>query len=181
MNELPPIRQSVIVPLEIGEAFDLFTRRMTEWWPLGARSVSLADAISCHVEPHTGGRIYERTRDGREEIWGRVLIWNPPTRLAFTWHPGRPESAPTEVEVSFAALGSGTKVDLKHRRWERLGEHAAFVRGRFESGWPGILARFSECASGAPELSPVVGPGCLEADSGVSVEGQRDAERGVRP
>jgi hypothetical protein len=70
-ESLPPVRKSVLVPLTTFAAFDLFVRRLHEWWPLSTRSVFLQDAESCHVEPHLGGRLYERSRDGREETWGR--------------------------------------------------------------------------------------------------------------
>jgi hypothetical protein len=42
----------------------------------------MADAI---VEPHAGGRWYERGTDGSECDWGRVLARDPLRRLAVTW------------------------------------------------------------------------------------------------
>lgn len=155
-----PIRRSVVVPLDPSAAFDLFFRRMSEWWPLATRSLLLTDAASCHVEPKVGGRVYERAHDGRELTWGKVLVWAAPSRVVYTWHPGMAESLATEVEVTFTRVGASTHVDFEHRHWERLGERAADVRGMHERGWSAILVRFVERASGATELSVEAGAGC---------------------
>jgi hypothetical protein len=160
MTALAPIRQTVVVPLEAAAAFDLFVFRMVDWWPLATRSVLLTDAVSCHVEPHVRGRVFERGRDGREELWGRIVLWDAPNRVVFTWHPGAPEETATEIDIRFTALGTSTRIELEHRNWERMGQRAELVRGLYEHGWPGIVGRFTECASGAANLSPVRGRGC---------------------
>jgi len=162
MSKLPPVHCTVVAPLALAATFDLFFGRMTEWWPLATRSVTLTAAVSCHFEPRIGGRVYERARDGREAPWGTVLVWEPPSCVVFTWHPGLPESAATEVEVRLTAAGTNTRVDLEHRNWERLGENAARIRSLYEGGWVGVLGRFIERSSGAQELTSVTGPGCLD-------------------
>jgi uncharacterized protein YndB with AHSA1/START domain len=160
-DALPPVRKSVVVPLGRLAAFDLFIRRLPEWWPLAARSVALEDAVSCHVEPRVGGRLYEVARDGREHHWGTFLALEPGSRALFTWHPGVPSAAATEVEVRFEAQGNETRVEIEHRHWERLGARASFVRGLMDGGWPGVLARFEALARNAGELPAVSGPGCI--------------------
>src|ERR671930_69990 len=90
VDPLPPVRKSVTVPLTARDAFDLFVRRLHEWWPLETRSVFLQNAASCHVETHVGGRLYERARDGAEESWGRFTVFEDGRRVVFTWHPGIP-------------------------------------------------------------------------------------------
>jgi uncharacterized protein YndB with AHSA1/START domain len=150
-----------LVPLTTAAAFDLFVRRLDEWWPLAARSVFLDNAASCHVEPHIGGRLYERSRDGREETWGRFIAFEDGRRVVFTWHPGLSHTSATEVEITFFPLGSDTRVDVEHRRWERLGPRASFVRAIMDGGWPGVLARFEACARGTVDLPTVEGPGCM--------------------
>jgi hypothetical protein len=159
---LPPVRKTTVVPLDQRGAFDLFIRRLPEWWPLRTRSVGGEDAASCHVEAVTGGRLYERSRAGAESLWGRFKLLDEPARAVFSWHPGLPETAATEVEVQFTPLGAQTRVELEHRHWERLGARASFVRGMFDSdaGWTGVLARLRALAGGT-ELPPVEGPGCL--------------------
>ena len=173
MSALPPVRKSVVVPLDRRSAFDLFIRRLPEWWPLATRSVALGNAVSCHVEARVGGRLYEVARDGREHDWGRFLVLEEPSRAVFSWHPGIPPEAATEVEVLFHSDGSEagnetrdetrdeTRVEIEHRHWERLGARASFVRGLMDGGWPGVLARFEARAHRKSELPPVEGPGCI--------------------
>ena len=160
-DALPPVQKTVTVPLTTAAAFDLFVRRLHEWWPLAARSVSLDNAASCHVEAHLGGRLYERSRDGREEIWGRFTVFEDGTRVVFAWHPGIAETSATEVEINFSAVGSSTRIVIEHRHWERLGPRASLVRGIMDAGWPGVLARYQACARGERDLPAVEGPGCI--------------------
>ena len=161
-DALPPVRKSVVVPMATPDAFDLFFRRLPEWWPLSTRSVALEHAASCHVEPHVGGRLYERTRDGHQHTWGRFVFFDDGARAIFTWHPGLPENQATEVEVRFIPLGASTRVDIEHREWERLGERASFVRAILDGGWPGVLARFEALARGDHDLPAADGPGCID-------------------
>jgi aminoglycoside 3-N-acetyltransferase I len=165
MPGLPPVRRSIRVPLRRQEAFDLFFRRLTEWWPLATRSVWLEQATSCHVEVRAGGRFYERSRDGQESTWGVFRELEEPVRAVFSWHPGHPEEVATEVEVRFVTDGLATRVDLEHRDWEKLGERASFVRGLFEGGWGPVLARFAALSRGLKILPIVEGPGCIESES----------------
>lgn len=163
---LPPLRHTVTVPLSVPDAFDLFVRRLPEWWPLSTRSVWLENAASCHVEPRLGGRLFERSVTGEESTWGRFRIFEHPSRVVFSWHPGLPDSSATEVEVTFRAeqaTAQVTAVHLEHREWERLGERASFVRALFAGGWGGVLARFETLAQGRADLPPVDGPGCIGA------------------
>ena len=170
-NPLPPVRKSVVVPLTTAGAFDLFFRRLPEWWPLSTRSVSLTNAASCHVETCVGGCLYERTREGQQHTWGRFVVFDDGARAVFTWHPGIPETQATEVEINFVPVGASTRVDVEHRRWERLGERASFVRAIMDGGWPGVLARFESLAAGADELPAVEGPGCMPRDEPVDSDG----------
>lgn len=162
-DRLPPLRRAVTVPLDVRDAFNLFVRRLPEWWPLATRSVGLEDAASCHLEPHVGGRLFERSHAGEESEWGHFVVFEDPERVVFTWHPGAPAKLATEVEVVFTAAGKTTHVLLEHRDWEKLGEKASFVRGLFAGGWSGVLARFEALANGESELPPAVGPGCVGA------------------
>lgn len=165
-TNLPPLRRSVLVPLEVPAAFDLFVRRLPEWWPLRTRSVWLEEAASCHVDCRVGGTLRERSRQGEESVWGTFIDIDEPHRVVFTWHPGLPSANATEVEVRFEAEGTNTRVLLEHRAWEKLGERASFVRGLFEGGWGPVLARFEALAEGRRDLPPVEGPGCIQRDEG---------------
>ncbi|MGK3988493.1 SRPBCC family protein [Sorangium sp. So ce136] len=146
---VPPIRRSLVVPLSQADAFDLFVRRLADWWPLATISLGRLEAASCHIEPSIGGRVFERARDGTEALWGTVVAWDAPWRLAFTWHPGRAPASAQEVEVRFVeVLAAQTRVEVVHRGWERAGERAAPMRARHDEGWQAILARFEALSRG---------------------------------
>ena len=99
------------------------------------------------LEDPVGGRLYERRHDGGEADWGRVLAWEPPTRLLLAWSPNPERPAPTEVEVRFLAVEAGrTRVELEHRGWERLGELAAQARDSYRDGWPTVLDAYAATA-----------------------------------
>jgi uncharacterized protein YndB with AHSA1/START domain len=159
---LPPVTKTVVVPLKRQAAFDLFSRRIGEWWPLETRSAS-GRAVTCAVEERVGGRIFETTREGEEFVWGEILTWEEPERLVFTWRVvGLPESVFTEVEVRFVSERDWTRVELEHRQWERLGAMAATLRGVYDGGWPGILARFEAAAAGRELPGPPREASCAD-------------------
>ena len=68
-------------------------------------------------------------------IQGEVLAWEPPHRLEFTWQLGRTPEQAQNNEVTFAATEAGTRVELTHSGWERLGAQAEEVRAGYDSGW----------------------------------------------
>ncbi|MFG2061660.1 SRPBCC domain-containing protein [Micromonospora sp. NPDC048871] len=81
--------------------------------------------------------------------WGRVLIWDPPGRLVFTWQIG-PDRAPvpdpalaSEVEVQFTPAAAGTLVEVTHRHFDRHGEAAEGYRQALTAGWSELLSRFA--------------------------------------
>ena len=92
--------------------------------------------------PGVGGRIVERSTSGDESIWGEILVWEPPHRLVYTWHPGYdPDDPLTEVELRFVAVGEATRVELEHRGWEALAK-AEETRNSYAEGWPVVLGHF---------------------------------------
>jgi uncharacterized protein YndB with AHSA1/START domain len=144
------IRKTVTVAVPVETAFRIFTEEVGSWWPLATKSVGQQEAETLVIEPREGGRVYERVRGGEEHDWGVILAWEPPRRLAFTWHPGRGPETGQEVEVRFdAASGCETLVELEHRGWERLVETAEEIPEHYESGWEEVLRRYVEAATGA--------------------------------
>ena len=142
------LRKTVEVAAPPERAFHLFTDGMAEWWPLATHSVGEERAETVVLEPRVGGRIVERTRDGEEHVWGTVTAWEPPGRVAFTWHPGRGADTEQDVEVRFEPSGSGTRVELVHTGWERLGDRAAAVYANYDRGWDLVLGeRFGAAAA----------------------------------
>ncbi|HET6970336.1 MAG TPA: SRPBCC domain-containing protein, partial [Phenylobacterium sp.] len=100
-------------------------------------------------EPREGGRWYGLSEAGVEDIWGEVLVWEPPSRLVLAWRiNGQFKCDPTvhtEVEVRFADAGDGTtRVELEHRRLENLGVGGAEAIQGMDGGWGLILARFKD-------------------------------------
>lgn len=140
---LEPLRVSVRVERRPQEAFEVFTSGLARWWPLATHSLGQEKAVTCGIEPGAGGLVYEVDADGRRQAWGRVLAWDPPRRLLLSWHPGRPAEQAQEVEVRFRPDGTGTRVELEHRDWQKLGAEAEAVRGRYGEGWTGVLRLYA--------------------------------------
>jgi uncharacterized protein YndB with AHSA1/START domain len=139
-----PVRKTVRVTAPPARAFRRFTEEMGTWWPLRSHSVGQADAETVTMEPRLGGRIVEHIRGGRQAVWGTVTAWDPPRRVAFTWHPGRAPDTAQDVEVRFTADGTGTRVELEHRGFERLGPTLGRkARRGYPLGWEYVLGRYA--------------------------------------
>lgn len=142
------VRKSIHVHASPARAFDVFSRQMTRWWPLGTHHIGKAEAAEAVIEPFVGGRWYERGVDGSECDWGRVLAYEPPGRLVLAWMISADwqfsASLLTEVEVTFVAEGTGTRVELEHRKLEAYGARAAELQGTLggSGGWTNLLAAF---------------------------------------
>lgn len=147
---------SVVVEATPDRAFDVFTNRFGTWWPLASHHIGEQDAVDAVIEPKAGGRWFERAADGTECEWGRVLEWDPPSRVLLAWHLS-PEFAydpdpamATQVEVRFVADGaSATRVELEHRGFAVHAERGAAMRTAVSSdgGWAGLLRMFAEAAA----------------------------------
>jgi uncharacterized protein YndB with AHSA1/START domain len=149
IEDIGPLRKSVSVRRSPAEAFEIFTAGISGWWPLAKYSISQSRAMSCAIEPRVGGDVYEVRDDGERCLWGQVRAWEPPRRFVITWHPtGTPDTA-QEVEVRFLSEGSGTRVELEHRGWAKLGERARAVRESYEGGWAVLLGKHYLEACGA--------------------------------
>jgi uncharacterized protein YndB with AHSA1/START domain len=143
---------NVQAPPEI--AWRVFTAKMGTWWPLANYKIGKANAVDAVLEPHVGGRWYERGEDGSTCDWGRVLVWEPSTRLVLTWDITADwqfdPKLNTEIEVRFIADGKdATRVELEHRRLDRYGERREEMRRIFdtEGDWGRILGMFAKVAA----------------------------------
>lgn len=141
--KLPPVSKRVSVRGTPEQAFTLFTAGMARWWPLATHSVGQGETVTCAVDPRVGGRLFETDRAGAESIWGTVLVWEPPARLVFTWHPGRDAETAQTVEVTFTAAGAQTVLRLEHQDWHRTCEGAAQMRDRYDGGWDMVLGHYA--------------------------------------
>ena len=141
-----PLRVSFEVACPAAHAFEVWTSRFGTWWP-SDHTVSGDPHALVVLEPKVGGRIYERQVDGIEHEWGEVTRWEPPERLDYRWHLGRAREAATDVEVRFVPLDAGgTRVEIEHHGWERLGEAGADWRDRNRRGWESLLPHFAAAA-----------------------------------
>jgi uncharacterized protein YndB with AHSA1/START domain len=151
------VRKFITVEVSQERAFEVWTSELDSWWPRGhpTGDAELAEAV---IEPRVGGRAYERGVDGSECDWGRVLVYEPPSRLVVSWQiSGEWKYEPdiersSEYEVRFIAEGpSTTRVEFEHRNIERHGEAAPKLFEAFNSdgGWGGILKAFADAAEAA--------------------------------
>ncbi len=142
--------RSVSVPLSPARAFELFNTRMTDFWPK-EHSIGNSEIAEVVVEPHSGGRWFERGIDGSECQWGRIASWEPPRKVVLLWQIGADwhfdPAFETEVEVTFTQESPDrTRLDLRHRNLQRYGESAEQMRAIFDDpkGWAGTLASFAD-------------------------------------
>lgn len=132
-------RVSVAVDVPPAVAFEVFTAEVDRWWRRGVRfRHSGTSGGVVHIEPRVGGRVFESLGEAAgssagtvsaagehagEQLFeiGRVRVWDPPARLAFSWRNSNfaPDEI-TEVEVTFAPNGEGTLVTVTHTGWGAL-------------------------------------------------------------
>src|SRR3954464_7527018 len=142
------VRREIVVQAPLEKAFTVFTERFGDIKPtehnlLGA---PIAETV---FEPRVGGHIYDRGTDGSECRWARVLAFEPPQRVVFSWDIGptwQLETDPgnaSEVEVRFIAeTADRTRVELEHRNIDRHGPGCEAVAEGVghDEGWPLYLA-----------------------------------------
>jgi DNA-binding transcriptional ArsR family regulator len=150
-SALAPVRKTRTVPLAVEVAFDLFTRRIAEWWPvdthaIGAGSGDDGDVTDVRFEGRVGGRVTQVLVDGTEHSWADVLAWDPPNRVVLSWHPRIAPTAASRVEVRFRPVDAGTQVVLEHTGWEEFGELGTELRDGYAEGWDPVLDRFIAAA-----------------------------------
>ena len=147
-----PIRKSIRVDVAPARAFEIFTSGMNRWW-LKTHTINPTKSPikNIVVEPRAGGRWFERGEDGSECNWGKVLAWEPPTRLLLAWQiNGRWQFDPaliTEVDIRFTPDGNGARVELEHRKLEALGDQAEAMAQAFTGGWGVLLDSFAKQAA----------------------------------
>jgi uncharacterized protein YndB with AHSA1/START domain len=147
----PVVHRQVTVPVPIEKAFAVFTDRFGDFKPRehNLLEVPIAETV---FEGRVGGSIYDRGTDGSECHWARVLVFEPPHRVVFSWDIGPtwqvvtdPEQT-SEVEVRFTADGDDrTLVELEHRNLDRHGPGWQSVADSVghDAGWPLYLSRYA--------------------------------------
>jgi uncharacterized protein YndB with AHSA1/START domain len=150
------VRKVVSVQAPLAVAWQVFTEQMGAWWPLAVYKIGKAKAVDAVIEPRVGGRWYERGEDESTCDWGRVLSWEPPSRLVLSWDISadwQPDpDLKTEIEVRFIAEGKdATRVELEHRKLDRYGARRDEMRRIFETDgdWGRLLQMFADRAAAA--------------------------------
>jgi uncharacterized protein YndB with AHSA1/START domain len=139
---IDPLRLSYEIRCSPEHAFEVWTTRVSTWWPKGHSASGNPDTLVV-LEPCEGGRIFERTPDGTEIDWGQITLWSPPHRLGYVWHITRDRSDATDVALTFVDLGDGrTRLDIVHSGWERLGTEGQVWREANTNGWGALVPNF---------------------------------------
>jgi uncharacterized protein YndB with AHSA1/START domain len=142
---------SIVVEAPLERAFSVFTEDFDSIKPREHNMLAV-DIVETVFERRVGGRIYDRGVDGSECQWARVLTYDPPNRVVFSWDISpqwRLETDPdktSEVEVRFIPeTSSRTRVELEHRNLDRHGPGWESARAGVESGdgWPLYLDRYA--------------------------------------
>ena len=146
------VRSEIVVDAPIERAFAVFTEQFDRIKPRehNMLGVDIAETV---FEPRVGGSIYDRGVDGSECRWARVLAYEPPERVVFSWDIGptwQIETDPgrtSEVEVRFVVESpERTRVELEHRHIDRHGDGWEGVREgvQADQGWPLYLQRYGD-------------------------------------
>ena len=132
--------KSVVLPLPPVAAFELFTQKIGEWWPVDRRHTQ--DPAS-EIFLLQSGRFYERARDGREVELGCVRCWDFPNRILLDFFIATGPEKPTEVEIAFAAQDGGTKITVRHG--PKPSSEALWTERapRYAQSWDIVLAALS--------------------------------------
>jgi uncharacterized protein YndB with AHSA1/START domain len=133
---IDPLRLIFEVRCPVEHAFEVWTARISRWWPAD-HTVSGKAGVDVVLEGRRGGRIFERTPGGAEFEWGEVMVWEPPRRLGYLWHLRRDQGDST------------TRVEIEHRGWERLGAQGSDWRDANRAGWASLLPHYTAaCGNG---------------------------------
>lgn len=159
----PVVRRAVVVDASQDKAFDAFTARFGDFKPR-EHNLLRSPVAQTVFEPRVGGHIYDRGEDGSECRWARVLVFDPPDRVVFSWDIGPTWQVETdhaltsEVEVRFVPeTAHRTRVELEHRHLDRHGPGWQSVSDGVadDQGWPLYLARYADLlAATAPTSAP---------------------------
>jgi len=78
------VRRTIVVEAPIDKAFTVFTDRFGDFKPPehNMLQVPIAETV---FEPKVGGHIYDRGTDGSQCRWARILAYDPPHRVVFSW------------------------------------------------------------------------------------------------
>ncbi len=144
---IEPLRFNLTVACSPDHAFRTWTERASSWWPPEHTLTHDPKAVIV-FEARVGGRIFERTSTRQVVEWGRVTAWEPPHRLAYSWHIATDPGSATDVEIRFEPAASGrTGITIEHSGWERLAERGPGWRVTNRGGWDGVLPAYAKACN----------------------------------
>jgi uncharacterized protein YndB with AHSA1/START domain len=89
-----------------------YSRPIETVWAALTDPTRLADWLgAARVEPRVGGR-FELFIERPRPMTGRILTWQPPTLLEFSWDTG--DAPETVVRFELSSEGDGTRLILMH-------------------------------------------------------------------
>ena len=150
------VRRQIVVDAPIERAFEVFTDRFGDFKPREHNLLGVP-IVETVFEPKVGGHIYDRGTDGSECRWARILAFDPPDRVVFSWDISPQWTIETdpdntsEVEVRFVAeTPERTRVELEHRHIDRHGPGWPAVSDgvSHDQGWPLYLDRYAALFAG---------------------------------
>ena len=155
-TEAVTVRKQVVVDAPIERAFTVFTGGFGDFKP-PEHNLLGAPVTETVFEPRVGGNIVDRAADGSECRWARILAFDPPDRVVFSWDISprwtieTDQAQTSEVEVRFYAESpSRTRVELEHRHIDRHGPGWEAITDGVDGaqGWPLYLDRYVALVNG---------------------------------
>jgi uncharacterized protein YndB with AHSA1/START domain len=147
------VTTAVVVDVPQARAFAVFTDDIATWWDPTHHLLPEGTTLEAMVfEPRVGGHVYDVASDGSECRWSRVLAYDPPERIVFSWDINlrweieTDHERTSEVEVRFIAEAPDrTRVELEHRHLDRHGDGWEQMRAAVgsEGGWPSGVERYA--------------------------------------
>ena len=146
------VRRELLLSCPPEHAFAVFTERVDGWWPQSHRR---REGSRIALEPGTGGILAEHTDDGEALEIGRVVTWDPPNELRFTWRLGAPANAHSLVRVRFTTAAGKTQVEVLHTDSEAapLPDFATTAR-IFGKAWTHLLEEIDRYIQAHPVEDP---------------------------
>jgi uncharacterized protein YndB with AHSA1/START domain len=150
------VRREIVIDTPIERAFAAFVERFGDFKP-PEHNLLGAEITETRFESRVGGHIYDRAADGSECRWARVLAYEPPDRVVFSWDISpqwqleADAGNASEVEVRFVAeTPDRTRLELEHRYLDRHGPGWESLREGVDGdqGWPLYLTRYADLVAG---------------------------------
>ncbi len=155
MSPTDSVTRVVEVRVDPATAFRVFTEEIDSWFVRGPYSWNNPKkALAIRFEPGVGGRwieVWDR-ESGEGYTQGRITAWEPGSLLRMSYEGSfLPADVPTEIEVRFDAIATGTRVTLEHRGLDGLAPETRDLWQ--ERAWKQLtrdFAKYVEATGGLP-------------------------------